>query len=263
MFSQVLLKTILLAKFLDSKLFLNTLRRSKVLVLRLYLNHSLQKYSKSTINIKAVGQKELAGLCDKYGSDKGSLKKLNHNYPWQPHSYTDIYEFMFADKRFKTRKIFECGVGTSNLDFAANMGPFGKAGASLRVWQDYFPNALIYGGDIDSSVLFNEGRIKTYYLDQTDPNSFATFFNLASEGEFDLMIDDGLHTFEAGWTLFNNSHHFLKQGGMWIIEDVRPSAMKKFLELDFSSMGFMVYPITFRGDNGALDLSALLVLIKA
>ena len=136
MSSRVLLKTILLAKFLDSKLFLNTLRRSKVLMLRFYLNHSLQKYSKSTINIKAVGQKELAGLCDKYGSDKGSLTKLNHNYPWQPHSYTDIYEFMFAHKRFNTRKIFECGVGTSNLEFAANMGRFGKAGASLRVWQD-------------------------------------------------------------------------------------------------------------------------------
>ena len=42
----------------------------------------------------------------------------------------------------------------------------GKPGASLRVWRDFFPNAKIYGGDIDKETLFIEDRISTYYVDQ-------------------------------------------------------------------------------------------------
>jgi len=262
MFRQSLVRKIILSKLLKKSPLWSLLKSMKAFVLRLYLRRILQNFSGSSITIEGVGRIELAQLCDKYGSDKGSSKKSNHNYPWKPHSYTDFYEFMFSHRRFKIDTIFECGVGTSDLNFPANMGAFGKAGASLRVWQDYFPKALIYGGDIDSSVLFNEGRIKTYYLDQTDPNSIVSFFQLTVQDEFDLMIDDGLHTFEAGWTLFNHSNHMLKQGGVYIIEDVRPRTMKKFLELNFSSMGFSVHPVLFKGEHGALDLSTLLVLIK-
>ena len=252
----------ILGRLLRTSPLWNLLKSTKIFVLRLYLRRILQNFSGSSFTIEGVGRIELAQLCDKYGSDKGSSKKLDHNYPWKPHSYTDFYEFLFSHRRFEIDTIFECGVGTSDLNFPANMGAFGKAGASLRVWQEYFPKALIYGGDIDSSVLFSEERIKTYYLDQTDPNSIVSFFQLTAQGEFDLMIDDGLHTFEAGWTLFNHSNHLLKQGGIYIIEDVRPRTMNKFLELDFSSMGFSVHPVLFKGENRALDLSTLLVFIK-
>jgi hypothetical protein len=40
---------------------------------------------------------------------------------------------------------------------------------------------------------------------------------------FDLIIDDGLHSFDAAVTLFNNSFSKLKNGGIYIIEDVDPS----------------------------------------
>ena len=262
MSSQLLGRKEILRGLLKASPLWSLLKSAKVFVLRLYLRRILHNFSGSSITSEGVGQIELAKLCDKYGSDKGSSKKLDHNYPWKPHSYTDFYEFMFSHRRFEIDTIFECGVGTSDLNFPANMGVFGKAGASLRVWQEYFPQALIYGGDIDSSVLFSEGRIKTYYLDQTDPNSIVSFFHLTAQDEFDLMIDDGLHTFEAGWSLFNHSNHLLKQGGVYIIEDVRPSTMNKFLEIDFSSMGFSVHPVLFKGENGALDLSTLLILVK-
>lgn len=51
------------------------------------------------------------------------------------------------------------------------MGDYGPSGASLRVLRDYFPNALIVGADIDKSVLFQEARIKTCYVDQLDAES--------------------------------------------------------------------------------------------
>ena len=37
---------------------------------------------------------------------------------------------------------------------------------------------------------------------------------------FDIIIEDGLHTFEANVCFFENSIHKLKKGGYFIIEDI-------------------------------------------
>ena len=108
------------------------------------------------------------------------------------------------------------------------MSANGKPGASLRVWRDYFPNAEIVAGDIDRNVLFSEDRINCYWIDQLDPSSIANFWNQAGGDNFDLMIDDGLHKFEAGVTLFQNSIHKLKKGGVYIIEDVTVTDLSKY-----------------------------------
>lgn len=103
------------------------------------------------------------------------------------------------------------------------MGTNGQPGALLRVWRDYFPNAKIIGADIDREVLFSEKRIHTAYIDQTSPEAITRFFDsLEPEhpGYFDIMIDDGLHTFDAAICLFENSFPRLKQQGIYVIEDM-------------------------------------------
>jgi hypothetical protein len=100
------------------------------------------------------------------------------------------------------------------------MGISGKPGASLRAWRDYFPNSHVIGADIDRDVLFDEERIKTYYLDQTNPNSIFELWNEVGISDFDFMVDDGLHIFSAGVCLFENSITKLKSNGIYIIEDV-------------------------------------------
>jgi len=177
--------------------------------------------------LKISSDNYLAILCEKYGTDKDSEinKKL---LGWPSHNFAAIYEFMFRDKRYTIKSVFECGIGTNNLTIKSNMGTNGRPGASLRVWQDYFPNALIYGGDIDESILFSEDRIKTFHLDQTSPISIANFFNLCGVIKFDLMIDDGLHEYEAGITLFENSFSYLSKFGTYIIEDVTYSDINKY-----------------------------------
>ena len=40
----------------------------------------------------------------------------------------------------------------------------------------FFENANIYGADIDRDILKNEKRIKTFYVDQTDPEKIQTMF---------------------------------------------------------------------------------------
>lgn len=37
---------------------------------------------------------------------------------------------------------------------------------------------------------------------------------------FDIIIDDGLHTYEANMCFLRNSYHKLKQDGIYIIEDI-------------------------------------------
>lgn len=82
-------------------------------------------------------------------------------------------------------------------------------GASLRMWSEYFPNAMIYGADIDETVLFGTEKIVTSWVDQLDPDSIRSMWDSIGVTNFDVMIDNGLHTFQAGKTLFENSVHML------------------------------------------------------
>lgn len=170
----------------------------------------------------------LNGLCDKYGSDKGELTSVGHPYPWPSHSYADYIERIFGHCRQNLTKVFECGLGTNNPKLPSSMGAKGRPGASLRVWRDYFPAAQIIGVDVDKDILFEEERIATYHCDQTDPASIKAMWDRCGITDFDLMIDDGLHTFNAGRILFENCFDRLREGGLYIIEDVSVSSLLDF-----------------------------------
>lgn len=171
----------------------------------------------------------LAMLCDKYGSDKGSERSGDHVYQWAAHTYTNYYSRLFDFSRFYIKRVFECGIGTRALNIPANMGANGMPGASLRVWRDYFPLANVYGADIDSTVLFQEERIMTYHVDQTSPNSVERMWGEINETDFDIIIDDGLHEFEAGICLFENSIKMLRETGIYVIEDVTHYDLMKYV----------------------------------
>jgi 23S rRNA U2552 (ribose-2'-O)-methylase RlmE/FtsJ len=103
----------------------------------------------------------------------------------------------------------------------------GKPGASLRVWRDYFINSEVYGADIDKNILFEEDRIKTFYVDQLDQDSIKKLWRNIKKNEFDLILDDGLHSFEAGIVMFLNSFDRLRKNGIYIIEDVHTTYIDK------------------------------------
>jgi hypothetical protein len=167
---------------------------------------------------------ELSVLCDKYGSDKGSVYK-------EVHTYTSEYFKLFSENRDNIKSVFECGIGTNNPKLPSSMGLFGSPGASLRVWRDYFKNAVVIGADIDKNILFEETRIHTAFIDQTNPEKIENLFHsLAPEypNSFDIMIDDGLHTFEAGVCLFENSFQYLNKNGYYVIEDIHHTKIPQF-----------------------------------
>ncbi len=171
-----------------------------------------------TVGYKVSDSLQLRQYCEKYGTDKGSVNYKAHI--WPQHNYADIYSLLFCSRRQEILKVFELGIGTNNLSLASNMGDYGPSGASLRVWRDYFPNALIVGADIDKSILFQEERIKTFNVDQLDAESVRGLWQSVGGGEFDIIIDDGLHTLEATLNFFSWSIDFLRTTGTYIIEDV-------------------------------------------
>lgn len=204
---------------------------------------------------------ELSRLCDLYGSDKGEAESTGHPYPNEAHTYADYYSSLFFHCRLKPTKVFECGLGTNNTNFPSNMGVDGKPGASLRVWRDYFPNATIYGADIDKDVLFEEPRIKTYYVDQLDPESINNMWREIGEKDFDFIVDDGLHTFEAGSTLFSNSISLLGADGVYVIEDVSAPDLREYDNF-FSALNYRVEFISLHRVGIPVGDNSLVVIRK-
>ena len=165
---------------------------------------------------------KLKDLMDFYGSDKGG--KNNH------HNYTHFYSQIFYNKKEKIKNFLEIGLGTNNVEVPSNMGKQGKPLASLRAWRDYFINANIYGADIDKGILKNEERIKTFFVDQTKPETIIKMFKDIGVAKFDVILEDGLHEFNANICFFENSINFLAKDGIYIIEDVYYKDQERFIK---------------------------------
>jgi len=170
---------------------------------------------------------ELCELMTAHNSDKASSL----------HNYSLLYHFLFRHRRSEISDLFELGLGTCFVDMPSNMGRRGIPGASLRAWRDYFPRAKIVGADIDKRILFADDRISTYYVDQTDKQTIRALWEQMPQS-FDVMIDDGLHEFEANAIFMQNSFWKLRPHGYYIIEDINGAEanLYKFHNL-FSDFG--------------------------
>lgn len=158
-------------------------------------------------------------LCEIMGrnkSDKGGV-----NITQCKHNYTTLYHHLFKDMREKKLRVFELGLGTNNPHLPSSMGVNGRPGASLYGWEEYFPHADIFGADIDTAILFKTDRITTFYCDQTNPHIINYMWTQPALQEgFDIIVEDGLHTFQANVCFFENSIHKLNPNGYYIIEDI-------------------------------------------
>ena len=147
-----------------------------------------------------------------FGSDKSNV-----------HNYDLIYESILGDPS-KVDAILEIGLGTNNTKIISTMGITGKPGASLRAFKSYCPNARIFGADVDREILFSEERIQTFFVDQLQTH---TFFELKRNlpSEFDLVIDDGLHSLDANLRTLTFGLPLLKVGGWLVIEDIGENSL--------------------------------------
>ncbi len=154
----------------------------------------------------------LKAVFDSYGCDKS----LSHNYHC-------VYGAVLKDLG-TVSLMLEIGLGTTNTDVVSNMGRIWTPGNSLRAFRKYLPDAMIIGADIDKRILFEEERIRTHFVDQTD---IATLRTLGSSipGQLDLLIDDGLHAPNANLATLILGLEKVRPGGWIVIEDIAEEAL--------------------------------------
>ena len=158
-----------------------------------------------------MNQNSLISIIEKHGSDK-TLSGYSH-----------IYEPIFSSFRQNNINFLEIGLGTLDPStpstFVGNPShyPDYKPAAILKAWKEYFPNATINGIDVAKDCMISEDRITTFLGSSTDQNFvFSNFEDVV----FDVILDDGLHTADAQIQTFFNFFDKVKDGGIYIIEDI-------------------------------------------
>ena len=155
-----------------------------------------------------VKQKTLCDIAEYYLVDK---------CPQIKHYYTPEYHKILKD--FKPKNMLEIGIGNYNL-MSKICGENYKAGASLRMWREYFQDCIINSCDIDKEAIIQaqDKNINTYYANQ---NCQVSLINLMKKvGKCDFIIDDGSHILSHQLLSIKTLWKYLNKNGIYIIEDI-------------------------------------------
>lgn len=151
------------------------------------------------MNAHAADLDLLSRIGTQYGTDKVA------------HGFCAFYDHHLRGQRKRTAKVLEIGV-------------FG--GASLYMWRDYFPNAVIHGMDVSPVDLDSADRITTYVGDQEDRLTLQEIVDAAGT-DFDLILDDGGHTMAQQQSSLGFLFPHVRPGGYYVVEDLHTSFMQR------------------------------------
>lgn len=179
----------------------------------------------------------------KYGSSKGgewrySAGSCGRNNVIRSF-YAEYYEESLKVKQVKN--ILEIGI--------AQYGDL--PGPSLRSWKELFPQANIFGADINKKSLFEEDRIQTFYTDQLNKKELSNLYNQLKHLKFDFIIDDGKHTYEANINTFEALYPLLTEDGFFFIEDINFRNLNKYYDYLQNNFNFKI--IECLNVNGIYD----------
>jgi hypothetical protein len=128
------------------------------------------------------------------------------------HSYLDLYNSLLCSKKETAKNILEVGI---------------YRGGSIKLWHDYFQNAMIYGLDHDpidryiTNEIKNKERIYLFTsIDAYNENYFNSNF-LSKKIKFDFILDDGPHTLDSMKKFIKLYSQVMTDDGILIIEDVQ------------------------------------------
>jgi cephalosporin hydroxylase len=101
-------------------------------------------------------------------------------------------------------------------------------GSSLRMWEEFLPNARLFAIDIDPSCKRHEtARSKVFIGDQTDSGFLKQVAEAVGE-PFHCIIDDGGHQMEHHQASLPALWPYLKDGGWYAIEDLHTCYLPHF-----------------------------------
>lgn len=163
---------------------------------------------KATKTLNRVLRQSKASL-DTYGlfheTDKASFL-IQNNILRLPHDYLRHYEAFLKDFRNDDIVIVEFGCET---------------GASLRMWEDYFPKATIYGVDIVTTAQqYVTERINIVIGNAVHSDTFEAIEEDLQGKQPAIIIDDASHAWSEQRTTLMMFWQMLAPGGIYIIEDL-------------------------------------------
>lgn len=173
-----------------------------------FFKEKLSKTQKKYIKKKVYPLQSFLGF--------GTLNKLAEVYEtdkFGTHFYTKHYQTHFSPLKRKKIKLLEIGVGGYDDPFSG--------GNSLRMWKNFFKNGQIFSIDIFDKTKLEEDRIRIFKGSQVDQDFLAKVTD--EIGEIDIIIDDGSHINQHVIESFNYLFPKLKNGGIYVIEDVQTS----------------------------------------
>lgn len=123
------------------------------------------------------------------------------------YGFTTLYWHYFQRLRHQPLRLLEIGI---------------DSGGSLKMWEQFFEKALIYGIDAGNCSHLDDTRIKTFQGDQADA-SFLKDTITKTGGCFDIVIDDGGHQMQQQIVSFQTLWPHVVPGGCYVIEDLQTS----------------------------------------
>jgi len=127
------------------------------------------------------------------------------------HSYLPLYQKLLLSKKETAKNVLEVGIFN---------------GGSIKLWNDFFTNANVYGIDIMNieNVWGGLKNIEKIILhtstDAYNNNFFITHF-LNKNIKCDFMLDDGPHSLESMKKFIKLYSQIMTDDGILIIEDVQ------------------------------------------
>lgn len=142
----------------------------------------------------------LVDLVDNSKTDKNTL-----------HSYLPLYQQIFGGKKESAKNVLEIGI---------------DRGGSIKLWRDYFPNAIIYGLDIMElenvwDEIKNNDKIVLYTSVNAYDDHFFKSHILEKNIKFDILLDDGPHSLESMVFFIETYSQVMADDGILIVEDVQ------------------------------------------
>ncbi|MDQ1547643.1 MAG: hypothetical protein QOH69_2547 [Actinomycetota bacterium] len=127
--------------------------------------------------------------------------------------YFDIYDRHLAPFRRRPVTVLEIGI---------------YHGGSLQMWKKYFGKRVsLVGVDIDErSTRLAESQVKVVVGDQSDRPFLQRL--AADYGPFDVVIDDGGHSMDQQITSFEELWPHVRNGGIYLVEDLHTSYWKEY-----------------------------------
>jgi hypothetical protein len=152
--------------------------------------------------LAGVMAESLDQIACQYGTDKAS----------NVHGFTAVYEPLFTPFRDTPITLLEIGV---------------KTGASLHMWEDYFPVAQIVGIDNKPEAITHplSDRVSVMVGDQADRDFLLSV--AANHGPFGIVIDDGGHEPDQQLTSLLTLWPHVSPGGIYAVEDIHTSYLER------------------------------------